>query len=225
MRIDIKPMLFIIVVGIAGCSQPKPELATDQDGVSLTQAAGGTATAMMEDVRKEFMSGLTKTAGAEKAVEEALTTAVAAAVEQTLTAVLPAPTDTLQPMDSPTATPMGTPTLIPSLTSTIQSTSTQLPYPTATRSQACYIVIDTWCASHKGCSTVGVRNNSGLSSSWHIWSDKVSVDTTFTIPPGHCTLVTRPGKYNFHITYCDGEVADFSWQLNDKWYYKLSPCD
>jgi hypothetical protein len=225
MRIGVIAFFSFALLVVVGCRQILQENGSSQDGLSLTHAAAETATAMMDVVKNEFFSGLTRTAAVDKAVEEALTTAVAEAVAQTLTAVLPEPTESRSPTESPTNNPPGSSTPFPSETPTMLLTSTQLLQPTATRSQTCYVVIDSWCNSHKGCSTVQVRNHSGLDSSWHIWSYNIPVDTSIIIPPGHCTIVTRPGKYNFHVTYCDGEVADFSWQLNDKWYYKISPCE
>lgn len=219
------PLLMIGVMLIAGCSRQSTSLTEAADSAASTQTAAGTATAMMAEVRHDFETGQTATAAVKNAVEEALTTAVAAAVAETLTAVLPAPSDTPPPTDSPTETPVNSPTYLPSETPTTPPTLTQVPLFTPTVWPACYQVMDNWCSTHQGCATVDVRNQSGLDSNWHIWSGAYALDVTFTIPPGPCTLVTRPGKYNFYITYCDGEVADFSWQLNDNWWYKISPCE
>lgn len=185
------------------------------------------ATTAMEEAKSELMEGKTVIAVVEKAVEEALSTVVSGAVAETLTAIVPLPsiTPSIVP-ETPTFTPTDTPenTPSPSDTPTQQPTET-LPPPTQ-GSQVCYQVIDNWCSSHQGCSTVDVRNQTGMNSRWHIWSDKEAIDATFTIPAGPCTIVTRPGKYNFYITYCNADdVADFSWVLNDNWWYKLSPCD
>ena len=125
------------------------------------------------------------------------------------------PTDTLLP--SPTLTPFDTLTPLPTDTPLLP-TNTLAPPPS-------YFVIDNWCLTHEGCATIDVRNNSGMVSTWHVWSTQFGVDSTFYVHPGINTIETRPGKYNFYITYCGGEVADFAWQLNNKWYYKLSPCD
>ena len=137
---------------------------------------------------------------------------------------LAAPMDTPSP-ESPTDTPMPSPTLTPF--DTLTSTSTETPLiPTNTLAPpTSYFVIDNWCLSHEGCATIDVRNNSDTVSSWHIWNTEFGVDSTFQVYPGPNTIETRPGKYNFYITYCGGEVAEFSWQLNNNWYYKISPCD
>lgn len=223
----LKPLLLLLmmVVLICGCDQRPSAPTAAADTAAQTQAAAGTATAMMEAVRDEFAVGQTATAAVEKAVEEALTTAVAAAVAQTLTAVLPPASTTPPPPPAPTNTPLSTAAPLPSETPTTPPTLAQPLLPSATAAQVCYQVLDPWCNTHQGCSTVDVRNQSGMNSSWHVWSDKEGVDDSFTVPPGTCTLVTRPGRYSFYITYCGGEVADFSWQLNDNWWYKISPCD
>jgi hypothetical protein len=220
-------ILFIPGLVISSCSVKTPSPTETVVDSALTQSAGQTTTAMMAEVQREFAAGQTATAAVEEAVEEALTTAVAVAVAQTLTAAILEPSDTplLTETRLPPNTPTNTATPLPTATLTSKPALTQPPLPTVTELQACYQVIDPWCTTHQGCSTVDVRNQSGLNSSWHIWSDKIAVNTTFTIPAGPCILVTRPGRYNFHITYCDGEVADFSWQLNDNWWYKIPPCD
>jgi serine/threonine protein kinase len=139
-----------------------------------------------------------------------------------LTEAVPSETPTPEPpTETPTQEqpPTETLTLTPTDTLTPMATNTSAPAPS-------YFVIDNWCTTHQGCATVDVRNQTGLNSSWHIWNTEFNVDTTFTIYPGISTIETRPGKYNFYITYCGGaEVADFAWQLNNNWYYKLSPCD
>lgn len=216
--------LFIVLL-LTGCKSLSPDSnEVDKDANAVqTQVAADAATAAMEEAKRELMAGQTVTAFVEKVVEDALSTAVAGAVAETLTAIVPLPSITpSQVADTPTGMPTFTPD--PSDTPTLQPTKT-FPPPTQ-GSLACRQVIDSWCNSHQGCSTVDVRNQTGMNSSWHIWSDKESIDATFTIPAGPCTIVTRPGRYNFYITYCSGdEVADFSWVLNDNWWYKLSPCD
>jgi hypothetical protein len=153
-----------------------------------------------------------------------MATSISEAVAETLTVMAEVPVDSPTPQDTQTEVPASlepptdTPTLVP--------TNTLAPPPAATTTpQSCYVVLDNWCNTHKGCSTVDVRNQSGQPSYWHIWSDKAGVDATFTVPAGFCTLETRPGKYNFYVTYCGDEVADFAWQLNDNWWYKISPCE
>jgi len=130
------------------------------------------------------------------------------------------PTNTKRPTLPPTKVPTDTkvPTERPTRTLQPSVTNTSAPPPS-------YFVIDSWCNSHEGCATVDVRNQSGMNSSWHISNKDFGVDSSFTLYPGPATIVTRPGKYQFYITYCGGEVADFSWQLNNKWWYKLPKCD
>jgi hypothetical protein len=225
MKITSILKLFFIIFLFAGCkSNPPDTIEIDAvTNVNQTQVAADIATAAMEEAKRELMAGQTVTAFVEKVVEEALSTAVAGAVAETLTAIVPPPSITpSQIADTPTGIPTLTPD--PSDTPTTQPTET-FPPPTQ-GSLVCRQVIDNWCNTHQGCSTVDVRNQTGMNSSWHIWSDKEAIDATFTIPAGPCTIVTRPGRYNFYITYCgEDEVADFSWVLNDNWWYKLSPCD
>lgn len=224
---QFKTAFFLIIglIAVTSCSQRSTDSAISVSTSVLTQDVAETTTAMMAEVINEFMDGLTATANLEKAVEEALTTAVAAAIAETLTAVPPTPFNSPQPTVLVTSTPLKSPLPLLSETPTSLPTLTLPPLLTATKPQICYHVIDSWCNSHQGCSTVDVRNQSGLDSTWHIWTQDNSIDVTFTIPPGFCTLVTRPGKYNFNITYCAGEVANFAWQLNDNWWYKISPCN
>jgi hypothetical protein len=225
MKINSALILLFKALLFIGCKVASPDTTgvdTDPNAVQTKNAADA-ATATMEEAKRELMEGQTVTAAVEKAVEDALSTAVDGAVAETFTAGAPLPSATSsQADDAPTETPSTT--LAPSDNPTLQPTVTSPP-PTQ-GSQVCYQVIDNWCNSHQGCSTVDVRNQTGMNASWHIWSDKEAIDATFTIPAGPCTIVTRPGKYNFYITYCgEDDVADFSWVLNDNWWYKLSPCD
>lgn len=140
------------------------------------------------------------------------------------------PSDTPWPTD--TATDVPTFTLVPSNTPTLDHTDTPVPtdtpLPSATNTSAppsTYFMIDNWCLTHQGCATIDVRNNSGMVSNWHLTNSDFGVDASFTVYPGPAVIETRPGKYQFYVTYCGGEVADFAWQLNNNWYYKISPCD
>lgn len=218
----MKPLVLVILgflaFALSGCSLFTSQTTNLETQVAATIAAGETATVMMEQAFREISQGQTATAAINQAVSDALTAAA------------PVPTDTLQPSDTPIPTDTSTPTL--EFTLTPSDTPTETPTLTFTPSQTpvvtpkpCFKIIDNWCNSHSGCATVDVRNNSGMSSTWHVWSDKLGVDSTFTIPPGVCILMTESGRYDFYITYCGSEVAEFSWQLNDFWLYKISPCD
>lgn len=226
MKIKIQLCVVLIAMLVTGCNLVSPETSDADADLTQTQEYAERETALMEEAKQELRDEQTATAAVEKAVEEALTTAVGAAVAETLTAIAPEPSITAIPvMDLPTATPTDSPMLIPTETPTAFPTETFILQPTATGSMACYQVLDPWCITHQGCATIDVRNQTGMNSSWRIWSDSEPVDSVFNIPAGHCTLVARPGKYNFQITYCGSEVNDFSWVLNDNWWYKLSTCD
>jgi hypothetical protein len=217
------PLLFLCTLVYSGCNfQTSEDTSVDTMGTQ-TAAADDMATAAMEEAMDKLAEGQTATAGMEKDKADALATSISGAVAETLTAIA------LTPMDSPTPvdTQMETPTISPEPTETptFIPTDTLAPPPSTAAPQFCYFVLDVWCNTHKGCSTVDVRNQTGMNSTWHIWSDNTSIDMTIMIPAGPCTIETRPGKYNFYITYCGDEVFDFSWQLNDNWWYKLSPCD
>ena len=223
MTIKSATLLIFFAFVFSSCNMLVSEDANFNSQATQTKASADMATSMMEEARRELMEDQTVTAAVEIAVERALATSVSEAVAETLTALAPTPVNTPTQLEILTDTP--TVPAMPSETLTTDPTATYQPLPTTAAPQFCYHIIDDWCNTHKGCSTVDVRNQSGLNSSWHIWSDKEAIDLTFIIPAGPCTIEARPGKYNFYVTYCGDEVADFSWQLNDNWWYKISPCD
>ena len=225
MQCKLTILLFIIGLIFSGCNQLSP-IGTEGDKDSeMAEAAAATSTSMMADVLREFTNGQTATAALEMTNENVLGTTVAKAVADTLTSIPSGVTSTTEATILEPGIPSMTTTLVPPETSTNTPTLTQRVLPTSSQPQICFQVIDPWCNNHQGCSTVDVRNQSGMNSAWHIWSDRTNVDVNINIPAGPCTIVTRPGKYNFYIRYCDGEMADFSWQLNDNWWYKIPPCE
>lgn len=216
--------LFVLVSFIlSACNFLTSEGTSPDTQASQTAEAEEMATAAMEQARRELVEGQTATAGVEQAAADALATSISEAVAETLTAMADIPVDSPTPADTQTEVPP--PLELPTDTPTLVPSDTLTPLPPTAAPQSCYVVLDNWCTTHQGCSTVDVRNQSGMSSYWHIWSDKTGIDASFTVPAGPCTIETRPGKYNFYVTYCGDEVADFAWQLNDNWWYKISPCE
>jgi serine/threonine-protein kinase len=207
--------LVVLIVICAGGAYGGYLLLKPEDTVVVeTVVVSATANLEATSAAKTRVAQQTSQAAEEKANASLTAEALTAAVPSTTHSPMP-PTDT--PLPSPTLTPFDTPTPIPTDTS---------PPPTFTKAPpTSFFVIDNWCLTHEGCATVDVRNQSDMVSNWHVWNTEFGVDSTFNVYPGINTIKTRPGKYNFYITYCGGEVADFAWQLNNNWYYKIPPCD
>lgn len=203
-------VLLVLCIGsvYGGYQLLKPEEETTVEVIIVTATADLDAT-------NAARTRIAKTQQAEESANSELTAQAETDEAQPDTPAPEAATDT--PLPSPTLTPFDT----------LTSTATKTPLiPTNTLAPpTSYFLIDNWCLSHEGCATIDVRNNSGMVSTWHVWNTELGVDSTFYVHPGPNTIETRPGKYNFYITYCNGEVAEFAWQLNNNWYYKLSPCD
>ena len=172
--------------------------------VAQTIAAQETATAMFLAAMNDLYRDQTATAAIEKAVSDALTAAA------------PPPSDTPTPSETPTDTPAvtDTPTETPSET----PTETYTPSPTTQASAtACFVVINDWCLTHEGCATMDIRNNTGAAATIRFWDPKTGLDKTFYPPPGQCSFMIKPGKYNYSFDYC-GVHNEGSHALNDRWY-------
>ena len=187
-------MLFVAYVNIS-CS---PSSMLTEEQIFLTAVGGGV---IVQD-QNRGQDAQVATAVFETAVSDALTAAI------------PSPSDTPIPLsDTPRATATN------SATPTATSTKTLTPSPTIKVSPtACYVVLDNWCLSHKGCSTMEIYNKTGETATVRIWLNDGSVDGTIYSPPGvRCTMMLRPGKYNYAFDYC-GDHYTGSHPLNDNWY-------
>jgi serine/threonine protein kinase len=205
-------LLVLLALCVGGAYGAYQLLKPEEEAEVETVVVSATADTESTDVAK---TQAVQTQQAQENASAALTSQAETQAAPSNTPPPPPPSNT--PLPSPTLTPFDTFTPVPTDTP---------PLPTNTKAPpSSYFVIDNWCLSHEGCATIDVRNQSDVVSSWHIWNTEFGVDTTFQVYPGISTIKTRPGKYNFHITYCGGEVADFAWQLNSNWYYKISPCD
>jgi hypothetical protein len=210
--------LLVIVLSLSACELPLAQADTTniETQVAQTVAAGETATAMVIQVAKEIYDGQTATAAVEKAVSDALTAAA------------PPPSDTYTPTDEVTDTPEATDTpLEPSETPTITDTPTETPTDTPEPSPTikpsatqCFVVINDWCLTHEGCATMTIINKTDSNATVRFWLPKGDTDVTFYPPPGRCTFMIRPGKYNYTFDYC-GQHSEGSHALNDNWYINL----
>jgi hypothetical protein len=208
-------LLLVLPFLLSACELPflGGETTNVETQIAQTVAAGETATAVVLQAKQEIFDGQTATAAVQKAVSDALTAAA------------PPPTDTLVPSDTPTFTPeasntpevSNTPTDTP-LPPTETPTETPVPSPTIKASATqCFVVITDWCLSHEGCATMTIINKTTSTAKVRFWVPKGDVDTTFYPPPGRCTFMIRPGKYNYSFDYC-GQHSEGSHALNDKWY-------
>jgi hypothetical protein len=157
-----------------------------------------------------------------RATQDAFTTAVA--IDQmTQAAVQPAnpvePTFTSGPaVIAETETQQPAPTEI---LDTPEPLSTSTPTVTPTASP-CFKILDSWCLSHEGCSTMRILNKTGSPATIRLHNlPKGKIDKTFEVPDGTCTMMLQPGRYHYDFYYCNKQ--DSGWHaLNDMWYIQFT---
>jgi len=207
-------LVLSLLLILTACSFLPASSANVDEQIAQTVAAQVAATAAMEQAQREIFSGQTATADAEVSMAEATAaaeTSIADAVSEALTAAAPPPTDTPIPA---TITPETPPT--PTATETPIFTNTPKPSPTQ-----CYHVLDLWCLSHEGCHSMTILNKTNSNATVRIWLYDGSLDYTLYSPPGiRCSMVLKPGKYNYVFDYC-GEHSEGSHALNGRWYIDL----
>jgi hypothetical protein len=199
--------LIFIILAVSACNNSAPTAAIPvlketQASIERTQEAQ-VKTQQAFDVQK----AVEETQAVFKLTEEAMAL--------TLTAALPSETPTVEASETP----------IP--TDTIETTETATPTETATATIAptegpCFKVLDSWCLTHEGCSTMDIINKTDSIAVIALHNKpKGTFDTRFTVAPGRCTMMLQPGRYHYYFEYC-GKTSDGWHALNYNWYIQFT---
>ncbi len=168
-----------------------------------TVSALDTATAMAEEVIATYSAELTQTAQTEKSTAKVLTASA-----------IPIGTPSLTATRSPAYTSTPTPSLTPYRSPTPTLTSTMKPSPTL-----CFVVSNNWCIEHEGCQIMEISNKTDSAVTIRIWNT-YDTDIRFTVPPGQCKFMVRPGMYFYEFTYC-GKTHKDRHAFNGNWNIKF----